>query len=68
MLSKITEWEGPTGLFPIDDVFEEWFEYKVTEAALLNGLNNALTPKRTPHQRGDTLFSNAISKDTKYAK
>ena len=67
-----TEWGALSGLFPIDNVLQQWLRYKATEAALYESgeLSDALTTKRFSHQRLDDLLSNPIwaDKGAKYAK
>lgn len=67
-----TEWGALAGLFPIDDVLQNWLRYKATESALYesNKLSDALTFKRFSHERLNDLFANPMraDKNAKYAK
>ena len=67
-----TEWGALSGLFPIDNVLQNWLRYKATQAALYQTgeLSNALTFQRFSHQRVDQLFANPLTADkgAQYAK
>ena len=67
-----TEWGALSGLFPIDNVLQQWLRYKATEAALYktSESSDALTFTRFSHQRLDELFAKPVSPDVgaKYDK
>lgn len=67
-----TEWGALSGLFPMDNVLQQWLRYKATEAALYHSseLSDAVTFKRFFHQRVDDLFAKPVTSDSgaKYAK
>ena len=67
-----TEWGALSGLFPIDNVLQEWLRAKATEAALYESaqLNDSFTFKRLNHSKIDDLFASPVSADkgVKYAK
>lgn len=60
-----TEWGALSGLFPIDNVLQNWLRQKATQAALNQSadLSDALTFQRFSHQRIDDLFANPLSAD-----